>query len=266
MDKCFKFFNTKTKKKESLIKRITSEMEIPFDCTYIVFATEDEYNKVEYRTLHKLFSENGFYINKAERPDFYDSNNTNPEELDVIIKNRDVTWDHLVWISKSTCEEKDIRFAWIYAHELQHLKQYQKNPYILLLADYFRKTHTSIPHDKDFHECGIPTEYECEFKADEMVKEKLKDDFFKKNEYEEYKEKRINNKDSWMERFSELKPKLGTIDIEEQMVQLICKHPDKFKSLQANRFQPGHIGFDFGKLCHYSDNPHKAIIESVIII
>jgi len=39
MDNGFKFFNDKAKKKEALIKRITSEMEVPLDCTYIVFAT-----------------------------------------------------------------------------------------------------------------------------------------------------------------------------------------------------------------------------------
>ena len=68
MNKCFKIFNSEAKKKESLIKRITSEMEVPLDCTYIVFATEDEYNNPEHRTLHEHFSNEGFYINKAERP------------------------------------------------------------------------------------------------------------------------------------------------------------------------------------------------------
>ena len=149
--------NKEAEKKKDLIEKINGLMEISSYDLVILFATEDNDNRPHWKTTYDdYYNKQGFYanVNIDVMPHPW------PDEVNCILGR---FCKHFIWISKRICEAEDIHFAWIYSHEVQHLKQSLKNPFLLIVADLL--AHLSW----DVREVDIPIEYDCERKAKELV-------------------------------------------------------------------------------------------------
>lgn len=148
--------NIESRNRKALIKEIIDRMKISSDSLCIFFATQDNQNKpASKHQLDKMYDMQGFYANIN-----HGIPNPWPDEVNCILGK---FYDHFIWISNKICESEEIQFAWVFSHELQHLKQSLKNPFLLILAELL----DYIKHDiTDFH---IPTELECEGMAKQIV-------------------------------------------------------------------------------------------------
>lgn len=250
--------NEEAKKKKDLICDINNRMGISNnedlnDKLCLFFATEDGNNR-----HHKFYGRQGFYVNLGNDngmiPSFY------PKEIESILADLKEA-KHFIWISRKTCESENINFAWVYSHELQHLKQSINNPYLLIAADLLDHIKRKIYYVPDL---DFPTEFDCEKKAKEIV---IK--IFGEDECISYLKKMKTNSagtaddNKRYDNLLELNTMVG-FNIEEKIQEGICKNKKILKDIQKqienNERVNWHIDID--KLCTCKD-PHKAIMTSV---
>lgn len=245
--------NEEAQKKESLIERINGLMEISCHGLCILFATEDNNNKPYWKVDYdKHYSDQGFYINLEIENGIIP--NPWPDEINCILNILGQS-KHFIWISKATCESEDIHFAWVYSHEIQHLKQSLNNPYLLMLAMLLDYVKYDVP------EIDIPTEFDCERMAKQIVISIFGED--KCNTYLKKMKVRGAANDKRYSKLLKLNIALD-FDVEQKLQQAICKNmmclKDVQKQMQDNGSTNWNINID--KLCSRR-NPHNAIVSAV---
>ena len=156
--------NEKAKDKEGLIKEIERLMEVPSVRLVIFFATQDNSNRPSWKaSFNAKYDLQGFYIDRTQD---HRIPYPEPDEVKDELVSGSFKWDrcqHFIWISKRICEAEDIHFAWVYSHELQHLKQSLNNPSLLIVAKLLEHVKYEVPS------IDIPTEFECEVKAKQIA-------------------------------------------------------------------------------------------------
>lgn len=238
------------KNKEVLIKKINAKMRISAAHLCIFFATQDSRNKPDYKpNFDNHYDLQGFYVNLSQ------SVLPSPEPDEVINCILGNSYEHFIWISKRICEGEDIHFAWVYSHELQHLKQNLKNPFLLIVAQLL-----DCIEYKDRY-TGIPTEFECELEAKKTVI-----DIWDKDKCDSYLRKMMVDSCDNEKRYRNLLELnvMAKFDVEEEIKQVICTDKDKFKQFQKQMQDNGCTDYsiDIDKLCSCKD-PHTAIISAV---
>jgi len=243
------FKNKEAKKKESLVKAINDLMAISCDRLCIFFATEDNQNRPDWKNEYdREYDLQGFYANTEQEgiPSPW------PDEINCILG---AFYEHFIWISKRICESEDINFAWVYSHELQHLNQSLKNPYLLILAkliEYLKNEIAAI---------DIPTEFECEGKAKQIVVR-----IFGEGKCISYlNEMRAGSiyNEARYSRLLQLNISPG-YDVEREIQRTICVNIKTIKEIQKQRQNSASTNWniDIDKLCRCK-NPHDAIMSSV---
>jgi len=224
-------------------------MRIFSDGLCIFFATQDNQNKPAWKPeFDKMYGVQGFYANiKLDGiPSPW------PDEINCILGK---FYYHFIWISKKICESEDIQFAWVFSHELQHLNQSLKNPFLLILAELF----DYVKHDiTDFH---IPTELECEGTAKQIVIS-----IFGKEKCISYLRKMKAGSSENNIRYSKL---LGLnimedFNVEKEMQKAICINKKNIKKIQElmEKNNRTNWNIDIDKICSCKD-PHEAIVSAV---
>jgi hypothetical protein len=161
---------------------------------------------------------------------------------------------HFIWISKRICEAEDIHFAWIYAHEVQHLKQSLKNPFLSIVADLLDRLSWNV------REVDAPIEYDCERKAKEVVVS-----IFGEDECISYL-KRMKSVDAGHEkRYNKILVLdiMADFDVEREMqrhVRMNKAHLLDIQKQMPDLSYPWNIDID--EICSH-ENAHEAIISAV---
>jgi len=250
------FKNREAQRKESLVKEINDLMSISCDQLYVFFAAVDASNRPNFENVYnKNFGLEGFYQNRkveGKLPTNY------PREIDEEIQSRSLRMnqcEHFIWISKRICEAEDIHFAWVYSHELQHLRQSLKNPYLLIVANLLKYVKYEIAA------IDIPTEFECEGKAKQIVVR-----IFGEEKCISYLNKMRAGSRSNEVRYSRLLQLniLPKYDVEGEIQQAICANIKTIKEIRKQRQNSASTNWniDIDKLCTCK-NPHDAIMSSV---
>ena len=241
------------KNKIGLIKQIDDLMEIPSDRLVIFFANQDNMNRPDYEPkFHKYYDNEAFYLDRREDKRFP---HPFPDELRDEFGSMRNSCEHFIWISKRIGEDEEIHFALVYSHELQHLKQSLKNKYLLIIAKL-------LEYNDNYKDLNIdlPTEFECEGKAKEILVELYQERFGayikRMRERGPYENKRYG-------RLLELNIPVN-FDVEREIQQDICTNKEKLQEIQKQREDKRYTDWniDIDKLCSCRD-PHKAIVSAV---
>ena len=224
-------------------------MSISCDQLCIFFATEDNQNRPNWKNKYDdNYDLQGFYV----KIDLEGIPSPWPDEINCILGK---FYEHFIWISKRICESEDIHFAWIYAHELQHLKQSLKNPYLLIVAKLLKYVKYEIV------DIDIPTEFECDGKAKHIVarifgEEKSNAYINKMSVGSKYNEARYG-------RLLQLKIS-PEYDVEEEIQRAIYTNIKTLKEFQKQMQNSASTNWniDIDRLCK-CENPHNAIMSSV---
>jgi hypothetical protein len=248
------FKNSEAHKKDRLIEKINYLIDVPIDDSCIFFATEDK-NHIQIwqpDNYDDKYGLQGFYVNlekdDGKIPDPY------PEEITSIFSILGQS-KHFIWISKNISEAEDIHFAWVYSHELQHLKQSLQNPYLLILSELLNVIEYEV------REVDMPTEFDCEKKAKEIVI-----NIFGEDECVSYLRKMKNisaDNDNRYRKLLELNI-MDNFDVEKAMQQDICNNKNIIKNSQK-QMQNDDITkwkIDIDKICSCI-NSHEAIISAM---
>lgn len=243
--------NREAQKKKDLIETINSLMEISIQGLCILFATEDNnhkpYGKVD--DYDSMYSKQGFYANLEIEDGLIP--NPCPNEVDGCTLGK--SWSHFIWISKGICDAEEIHFAWVYSHELQHLKQSLNNPYLLILADLLENAGYEVSE--------FATEFDCERKAKEIMIR-----IFSEDKCNSYLRKMLTTNVADDKKYIKLLELNVTEDfnVEHEMQQDICAKKEQLKSIQKQMENSNNTrwNIDIDKLCSCR-NPHEAIISAV---
>jgi hypothetical protein len=221
-----------------------------------LFATQDNSNRESWQnSFNTKYDLQGFFVDRTQDQRIpFPWPNEVQEELEAGSFQRDFC-DYFIWISRRICEAEDIHFAWVYSHELQHLRQSLKNPYLLIVAKLLEYVKYEIAA------IDIPTEFECEGKAKQIAVHIFGEDkcitYLNKmstsNRYNEARYGRLLQLDISSE-----------YDVEEEIQKAICSNIKPIKQIQKQR-QNNFItnwNIDIDKLCTCK-NPHDAIMSSV---
>ena len=248
--------NEKAKDKEDLIKEIERLIEVPSVRVVVFFATQDNSNRpFSKASFDAKYDLQGFYKDRT-----LDQRIPSPwpgevqNELVSGSFRRDCC-DHFIWVSKRICEAEDIHFAWVYSHELQHLKQSLNNPYLLIVAKLLEYVKYEIPA------IDIPTEFECDGKAKQITIR-----IFGEEKCISYLNKMKTGSRDNVVRYNKLLQLSITpdFDVEQEIQQAICTNQKALKEIQKQRQNNGRTNWniDIDKLCSCRD-PHKAIVSAV---
>lgn len=242
--------NKEAKEKEGLIEKINCLMEIACDNLCILFSTEDSTNKPDYKNNYdEMYEKQGFYANLKIENGMLPS--PWPDEITCIMSILRQS-NHFIWLSKRICESEDIHFAWIYAHELQHLKQSLNNPYLLIVTKLL---------ERDIPELDIPSEFDCERKAKQIVV-----NIFGEDKCHSYLREMMVGSINSEKRYSKLLELdiAADFDVEHEVKKAICIKKERMKNIQKEWQDNGSTNWNINidKLCSCRD-PHEAIISAV---
>lgn len=242
--------NKDSQNKKDLIEKINCMMNISVNDLLIFFATE--YGNNKHDDLYNQHQQ-GFYVDLERQKIPWPAPNE-IESFITVLK----TAKHFVWISRKICESEDTHFTWVYSHELQHLKQSLQNHYLLIVADLLKEVTNNY---YDVPEVDLPTEFDCEKKAKEIV---IKS--FGKDECISYLRKMKANSPADDKRYSKLLELDITtdFDVEQEIQKDTCKNKERLKNIQEQIQNNEHVNWhiDIEKLCSIKD-PHEAIMTSV---
>jgi hypothetical protein len=244
--------NKEAEKKRDLIERINGLMGSPNCDLCILFATEDNNNKPQwkaYNVYDDRYNDQGFYVNI----DVDGIPCPEPDEVRDCLCGK--FCKHFIWISKGICEAEHIHFAWVYSHELQHLRQSLNNPFLLIVAELLDDLNS------DVQELDIPSEYDCERKAKEIVIT-----LFGEDECASYLRRMRSEGAANDKRYNKLLALsiMADFDVERDIQQHIRVNKKLFMDIQKKRCDQACTNWDIDidKLCSY-ENAHEAIISSV---
>jgi hypothetical protein len=208
------FKNKRALAKKTLIDCIDAIMQIPEDRVYYYF-DDQEYMQYDQSIEDCYKKKLGFHRYTKNKKRII---GRHPNKIFKIMEKDDC--DHFIWISKNICEAEHIKFAWYYAHELQHLIHYVDNPSLCNLSYFLHDTYSGI--DRPRWPIEIPIEFDCDQKAKMIVEnifgpnlsdECIKSVFCQQEEYIKFKE------------IEALMP----FNIEKETIRIICGHKDQFK-------------------------------------
>lgn len=223
------------RQKKTLVESVNDEMQIDMLGLYILFDNQD-YDD----TLNDLYKKPAFHMNIRAGG----IHEMSPEHVLEIMELPEC--EHFIWISKEVCISDQIRFTWIYTHELQHLIQDLNHPELSTITNFLTLTYSRVDPTAPKRQIDIPAEFEAELKAKEVVTK-----FFGVDAYSSYKAaERLRPGSEEYFRAFEKRQSTWSGDLVKETLTILRSHKKAFK-IQQERLRDAGYSFDFDleKLC-----------------
>lgn len=220
--------------RRSLVRKILSYFNIPPKGTVIVFEKDDYQDYINHAwrrvACHLNIKDGG-------------TEEMSPEHLLRLMESKE--YAHLIWLSKQACEEKEMRFTWILAHELRHLEQDLLSPTLSKAGHFLRIALGGIEIEEPKVVNLIPTELDADMKARQIIQKlfgvEASDEYMKKESIDG------NHKESFQIVISQNPDK--SYDVFGKTILLLRKYQHEFEELQKQRVNTHIAGFDINAIC-----------------
>lgn len=209
----------------NLIYQTNQFFDIPSRGVYILFDDDNHEN-----LGNDLYASNAVYMNIKSGG----IEECSPKYILDIMNKPDC--EHFIWVSKKISESEDIYFCWVYSHEMHHMMQDIKNPRLSRIGCFLKNNYGCIEPKVERTQIDIPTEFEAELKAEEIViiifGEELYRDYLRSNTETDENARR------YFEKFEQLKRNWSG-DVLRETLDLLCRYKDQFIFLQKDHAEKG---------------------------
>ena len=211
--------------RQQLVEAVLDHSALDASGLYVILDANDYF---DYPTL--LYRRGAFYLDVANG----DLEEKSPEHVLAIMETPQC--QHLVWLSRRRAMEPPAQFVWVFAHELQHMRQSVAGRSTLELGHFLGVAYPKVdPTPKT--QLEIPTESDAELAARDSVREILGDEALRA--YLQQADKDEAGR-AYFRRFREIEDQWSG-DLRQETLALFHRHEQTFA--------------EFGRLNGYLDLP-----------
>ena len=145
--------------RKSLVNKIRSQFNVPSKGVVFVFERGD-YRNFPNATWRPTAVHLNIQVGGMEE--------ISPEHILGLMKSKE--YSNLIWLSKQACEDRDIWFSWILAHELRHLEQDLQSHTLSRAGHFLNRALARINIEEPKIQNTIPTELDANLKAWRVVR------------------------------------------------------------------------------------------------